>query len=171
MVSLVVSLWFSSGLTLPTETSIVSAIEYYLSPRTTHTSFPSDCAVLVAFNSLLQIVLYAPLALFYIHVLSPNQAIGESQVQYAVVAKSVAVFLGKFLIAILANKLLTLSNNVRYPPCGRDGAPRNLHAPQPQEFLPKQVLASHRSPLPNLPPLRNHHHFRRTRQTGRQLDY
>ncbi|GAA5826463.1 hypothetical protein JCM5353_001830 [Sporobolomyces roseus] len=72
------------------------------------------CAVLVAFNSLLQIVLYAPLALFYIHVLSPNQKIGESQVQYAVVAKSVAVFLGIPLAVAMALRgifmLLRLKN-------------------------------------------------------------
>ncbi|GAA5879152.1 hypothetical protein JCM16303_001318 [Sporobolomyces ruberrimus] len=60
------------------------------------------CAVLVAFNSLLQIVLFAPLSLFYIHVLTPNPANGANQVQYAVVAKSVAVFLGIPLAAAMA---------------------------------------------------------------------
>lgn len=55
----------------------------------------ADCAVLVAFNSILQIVLFAPLSIFYIHVLSVHQEIGEHRVQYAVVAKSVAVFLGE----------------------------------------------------------------------------
>ncbi|GAA5903423.1 arsenic resistance protein [Sporobolomyces salmoneus] len=52
------------------------------------------CAVLVAFNSLLQIVLYAPLSIFYVHVLSIYPDRGERNVDYAVVAKSVAVFLG-----------------------------------------------------------------------------
>ncbi|GAA5980084.1 hypothetical protein JCM5350_001757 [Sporobolomyces pararoseus] len=60
------------------------------------------CAVLVAFNSLLQIVLFAPLSIFYIHVLSVHQEIGENRVQYATVAKSVAVFLGIPLAAAMA---------------------------------------------------------------------
>ena len=74
-----------------------------------------DCAVLVAFNSLLQIVLYAPLALFYIHVLSPNSSVAASQVQYAVVAKSVAVFLGKFILSSTTNALLTISTIQAFP--------------------------------------------------------
>ncbi|GAA5914815.1 uncharacterized protein JCM6883_005623 [Sporobolomyces salmoneus] len=65
-------------------------------------SLSFHCAVLVAFNSLLQIVLFAPLSIFYIHVLSPNSEIGEHRVQYAVVAKSVAVFLGIPLAAAMA---------------------------------------------------------------------
>jgi len=50
------------------------------------------CAVLVAVNSLLQIILFAPLAIFYIKIVShdPNAA----EVKYAQVATSVAVFLG-----------------------------------------------------------------------------
>lgn len=57
------------------------------------------CAVLVAFNSLLQIVLFAPLALFYVRVVSHG---GEGEtVQYEVVAKSVAVFLGASISFLL----------------------------------------------------------------------
>lgn len=49
------------------------------------------CAILVAINSFLQIVLFAPLAILYIRVISGGNA---DDVTYDVVAKSVAVFLG-----------------------------------------------------------------------------
>ncbi|KAF2137092.1 uncharacterized protein K452DRAFT_236492 [Aplosporella prunicola CBS 121167] len=50
------------------------------------------CAILVAINSLLQMVLYAPLAVFFINIIShSNSAI---TVSYSTVATSVAVFLG-----------------------------------------------------------------------------
>ena len=50
------------------------------------------CAVLVAVNSVLQMILYAPLAVFFIKVISRSSSTIE--VSYAVVARSVAVFLG-----------------------------------------------------------------------------
>ena len=50
------------------------------------------CAILVAVNSILQIVLYAPLALLFIKVISREE--GTLDISYSVVAKSVAVFLG-----------------------------------------------------------------------------
>ncbi|KUJ22353.1 arsenical-resistance protein ACR3 [Mollisia scopiformis] len=50
------------------------------------------CAILVAINSLLQMVLFAPLALLFIKVIS--HAEGTLDISYATVAKSVAVFLG-----------------------------------------------------------------------------
>lgn len=50
------------------------------------------CAVLVAFNSILQIVLFAPFAIFYIRIVSGDR--GGSDVSYALVARSVAAFLG-----------------------------------------------------------------------------
>jgi len=50
------------------------------------------CAILVAINSILQMVLYAPLALLFIKVISRES--GTLDVSYSVVAKSVAVFLG-----------------------------------------------------------------------------
>lgn len=59
------------------------------------------CAILVAFNSILQMVLYAPFAIFYINIVRPSRDPSELQVvdvSYAVVAQSVAVFLGKSLI-------------------------------------------------------------------------
>lgn len=49
------------------------------------------CAVLVAINSLLQMVLFAPMAILFIRVISGNETASFS---YAVAAKSVAVFLG-----------------------------------------------------------------------------
>jgi len=50
------------------------------------------CAILVAINSILQMVLYAPLALLFIKVIS--RADGTLDISYGTVAKSVAVFLG-----------------------------------------------------------------------------
>ncbi|KAI9814863.1 MAG: hypothetical protein M1832_005665 [Thelocarpon impressellum] len=50
------------------------------------------CAILVAINSILQLVLFAPLAVFYIKVVS--QSSSAISVSYQTVAKSVAVFLG-----------------------------------------------------------------------------
>ncbi|KAI9705861.1 MAG: hypothetical protein M1836_005267 [Candelina mexicana] len=61
------------------------------------------CAVLVAFNSILQIVLFAPLAVFYIKVVSHSkEVIG---VDYSDVATSVAVFLGIPLAAAIMTRL------------------------------------------------------------------
>jgi ACR3 family arsenite transporter len=48
------------------------------------------CAILVAINSMLQMVLFAPLAILYLRVISG----ADGTVSYQVVAKSVAVFLG-----------------------------------------------------------------------------
>jgi len=50
------------------------------------------CAILVAINSMLQIVLYAPLAVFFIKVISRSR--DAISIDYTTVAKSVAVFLG-----------------------------------------------------------------------------
>ncbi|KAI0204974.1 sodium bile acid symporter family-domain-containing protein [Astrocystis sublimbata] len=50
------------------------------------------CAILVAINSILQIVLFAPLAVFFIRIISHES--GGLDVPYDVVATSVAVFLG-----------------------------------------------------------------------------
>ncbi|KAJ6088233.1 hypothetical protein N7486_009494 [Penicillium sp. IBT 16267x] len=50
------------------------------------------CAILVAINSLLQMVLYAPLAIFFIKVIS--QSGSQVTLSYATAAKGVAVFLG-----------------------------------------------------------------------------
>ncbi|KAJ9131363.1 Arsenical-resistance protein [Pleurostoma richardsiae] len=50
------------------------------------------CAVLVAFNSTLQMLLFAPLAVFFTRVMG-NES-GAPDVSYSVVATSIAVFLG-----------------------------------------------------------------------------
>ncbi|KAI4092925.1 MAG: hypothetical protein LQ339_007785 [Xanthoria mediterranea] len=50
------------------------------------------CAILVAINSILQVVLFAPLAILFLRVISGSDATVD--VSYSVVAKSVAVFLG-----------------------------------------------------------------------------
>lgn len=70
------------------------------------------CAVLVAFNSILQIVLFAPLAVFYTQVVSqdpaPAQAEGSGSL-YSKSATSVAVFLGIPLGAAIVTRLVLRS--------------------------------------------------------------
>ena len=61
------------------------------------------CAVLVAFNSVLQIVLFAPFAVFYIRIVSHSHA--AINVSYSIVARSVAVFLGIPLAAAVLSRL------------------------------------------------------------------
>lgn len=61
------------------------------------------CAVLVAFNSILQIVLFAPLAIFYVQIVSHG---GKTSVSYEKVAQSVGVFLGIPLGAAVLTRLL-----------------------------------------------------------------
>ncbi|KAF1811280.1 arsenical-resistance protein ACR3, partial [Eremomyces bilateralis CBS 781.70] len=61
------------------------------------------CAVLVAFNSILQIVLFAPFAVFYIKIVSHSSS--AVSVSYSGVATSVAVFLGIPLGAAVMTRL------------------------------------------------------------------
>ncbi|GAB7356527.1 hypothetical protein MBLNU459_g7272t2 [Dothideomycetes sp. NU459] len=63
------------------------------------------CALLVAFNSILQIVLFAPLAVFYTRVVSHDSDDGFT-VHYGTVATSVAAFLGIPLGAAVLTRLL-----------------------------------------------------------------
>jgi ACR3 family arsenite transporter len=58
------------------------------------------CAILVAINSMLQMVLFAPLAILYLRVISG----ADAKVSYEVVAKSVAVFLGIPLAAAITTR-------------------------------------------------------------------
>jgi ACR3 family arsenite transporter len=58
------------------------------------------CAILVAINSMLQMVLFAPLAILYLRVISG----ADGTVSYEVVAKSVAVFLGIPLAAAIITR-------------------------------------------------------------------
>jgi ACR3 family arsenite transporter len=61
------------------------------------------CAVLVAFNSVLQIILFAPLAIFYVKIVSHSGT--DLDISYSVVATSVAVFLGIPLGAAIITRL------------------------------------------------------------------
>ena len=60
------------------------------------------CAILVAINSILQMVLFAPLAVFYIKVVSRSSS--AVPINYATVARSVAVFLGIPLAAAVVTR-------------------------------------------------------------------
>lgn len=60
------------------------------------------CAMLVAVNSILQIILFAPLAIFFIRVIS-HESTGDD-ISYSVVATSVAVFLGIPLAAAIVTR-------------------------------------------------------------------
>ncbi|KXJ87510.1 sodium bile acid symporter family-domain-containing protein [Microdochium bolleyi] len=61
------------------------------------------CAILVAINSILQIVLFAPLAVFFIRIISRDS--GPLDVSYSTVATSVAAFLGIPFAAALVSRL------------------------------------------------------------------
>ncbi|KAE9966215.1 hypothetical protein BLS_007146 [Venturia inaequalis] len=70
---------------------------------------PEYCAVLVAFNSILQIVLFAPFAIFYIRIVSGNR--NDPDANYTLVARSVAAFLGAAVLTrLLLRPLLGESN-------------------------------------------------------------
>ncbi|CAG7916490.1 unnamed protein product [Penicillium olsonii] len=60
------------------------------------------CAILVAVNSILQMVLFAPMGVFFISVISGDDVTFE----YAIAAKSVAVFLGIPLGAAILTRFL-----------------------------------------------------------------
>ena len=62
------------------------------------------CAILVAINSILQMVLFAPLAVFFIRIISHET--GALDVSYSVVATSVAVFLGIPLGAAIVTRFV-----------------------------------------------------------------
>ncbi|KAI1980695.1 arsenicals resistance [Ophidiomyces ophidiicola] len=62
------------------------------------------CAILVAINSLLQIVLFAPLAVLFIKRISRSR--DQVSLSYSVVAKSVAVFLGIPLAAAVGTRFI-----------------------------------------------------------------
>lgn len=62
------------------------------------------CAILVAVNSILQMVLFAPLAVFFIRIISHET--GPLDISYAVVARSVGVFLGIPLGAAVVSRFV-----------------------------------------------------------------
>jgi ACR3 family arsenite transporter len=51
------------------------------------------CAILVAFNSILQMILYAPIAVFFVNIIGGNSET-KVVIDYSIVSRSVAVFLG-----------------------------------------------------------------------------
>ena len=61
------------------------------------------CAILVAVNSILQMILYAPLAILFVNVIGQEHV---TQVSYTVVAQSVGVFLGIPLGAAMLTRLV-----------------------------------------------------------------
>ncbi|KAG7292515.1 hypothetical protein NEMBOFW57_002550 [Staphylotrichum longicolle] len=71
------------------------------------------CAILVAVNSLLQIILFAPISLLFIRVFNPHYAHGSSpssvSISYPTVATSVGVFLGIPLGAAILTRLALLA--------------------------------------------------------------
>lgn len=94
--------WSSSGPTSPEATLPVRANAGCRCARLNH----ADCAVLVAVNSLLQVVLYAPLGLLFINVFRAPSASPTVEISYAIVARSVAVFLGIPLAAAIATRFV-----------------------------------------------------------------
>lgn len=69
------------------------------------------CAILVAFNSVLQMVLYAPLAILFVNVISHGESF---EVAYATVARSVGVFLGIPLGAAITTRLILRNINATW---------------------------------------------------------
>lgn len=69
------------------------------------------CAILVAANSLLQMVLYAPLAILFVNVISHG---GSQSVSYSVVARSVGVFLGIPLGAAIITRFAIRAINAQW---------------------------------------------------------
>ncbi|KAK0745904.1 putative arsenite efflux transporter [Schizothecium vesticola] len=72
------------------------------------------CAILVAVNSLLQIVLFAPLSLLFLRVMAPASDPAARNITYTTVATSVAVFLGIPLAAAMLTRLLLLRVSPRF---------------------------------------------------------
>lgn len=66
------------------------------------------CAILVSLNSILQMILFAPLATLFIHVIGNDASSGSPSTFYPLIAKSVGVFLGIPLGAAIATRLVLL---------------------------------------------------------------
>lgn len=68
---------------------------------------PEYCAIFVALNSVLQIVLFAPMTIFYLQVVS-RQYIGDShfKISFWDVARNVLIFLGSPLVAGICTRYL-----------------------------------------------------------------
>jgi arsenite transporter len=69
------------------------------------------CAILVAVNSILQMVLYAPLAVLFVRIISHG---GSTAVSYSTVARSVGVFLGIPLGAAILTRFVLRAVNTKW---------------------------------------------------------
>lgn len=70
------------------------------------------CAILVAVNSILQMVLYAPLAIFFVRIISHSES--AINVDYSTVATSVGVFLGIPLGAAIITRFALRASSPRW---------------------------------------------------------
>lgn len=72
---------------------------------------PEYCAILVAINSVLQIILYAPLALFFLVVISRQYTGGDESfsLNYWAVCRSVFLFLGVPLVAAVLTRFVLIA--------------------------------------------------------------
>lgn len=89
------------------------------------------CAVLVAFNSILQIILFAPFAVFYLRVVSHD--VDDVNVSYPTVATSVAVFLGKTKANNIDNHDLIVRRNT--------SRSRYHHAPGTSKLAGRETIS------------------------------
>lgn len=69
------------------------------------------CAILVAVNSILQMILYAPLAILFVRVISHG---GSTAVSYSIVARSIGVFLGIPLGAAILTRFVLRAINTNW---------------------------------------------------------
>lgn len=97
------------------------------------------CAVLVAFNSILQIVLFAPLSIFVLKVISHDS--NNLQMSYSTVAISVAVFLGK-----LSFFSVGLSPLMQFP-IRHTSWRRDSHTFRPSHSSRREILSASFHPL------------------------
>ncbi len=96
----------------------------------------NTCAIIVIFNSILQIVLYAPFAVFFINVISHDDGFG---LNYSDVAIAVAIYLGIPLAAGVTTRSSSWEPSV--------------------ETFSRTNSSLLRTDLPHRPPLHDHHHL------------
>jgi arsenite transporter len=82
---------------------------------------PEYCAILVSMNSVLQIILYAPLAIFFLVVISHQYQGGGFNLSFLDVFESVLLFLGVPLVAALLTRVAIIQS------AGRDWMEANFN--------------------------------------------
>ena len=82
---------------------------------------PEYCAILVSMNSVLQIILYAPLAIFFLVVISNQYQGGGFNLSFLDVFESVLLFLGVPLVAALLTRVAIIQT------AGRDWMEANFN--------------------------------------------